>query len=87
MNEILINIYLFQLKFGFSNLNKTYIEKLLPLKMSNKFIIVIHLLVMLLIIITVIDPFFVYSQENSNDNNPLNTFRDLFNTFKKMYLI
>jgi hypothetical protein len=38
---------------------------------------------MLLLIITVIDPFFAYSQENSNDNNPLNTFRDLFDTFKK----
>lgn len=37
---------------------------------------------MLLIIITVIDPFFVYSQENSNDNNPLNIW-DLFNTLKK----
>lgn len=57
MNEILINIYLFQLKFGFSNLNKTYIKKLLPLNMSNKFIIVIHLLIMLLSIITTIDPF------------------------------
>ena len=51
--------------------------------MSNKSIIVIYLLIMLLLIMTAIDPFFVYSLANSNDNNPLNTFRDLFNTFKK----
>lgn len=51
--------------------------------MSNKSIIVIYLLIMLLLIMTAIVPFFVYSLANSNDNNPLNTFRDLFNTFKK----
>ena len=51
--------------------------------MSNKFIIVNYLLIILLLIITAIDPFLAYSQENGNDNDPLNTFRDFFNTFKK----
>lgn len=51
--------------------------------MSNKFIIVNYVLIILLLIITAIDPFLAYSQENGNDNDPLNTFGDFFNTFKK----